>query len=162
MNAVIDWNRFAPELRDEARSAVRTLGRLLGSTPILSGINDDQAYEKGLALYEQIIAALPDQDDNAPLDGDIGALSWFEDLLGRALADYAENRWPGDNLEGGTPAALIRVLMDENALTQSDLPEVGTQGVVSEILNGKRELNLRQIKSLSVRFGIPQHYFLSK
>ncbi len=29
-------------------------------------------------------------------------------------------------------------LMEEHGLRQSDLPEIGSQGVVSEILNGKR------------------------
>ena len=37
--------------------------------------------------------------------------------------------------------------MDEHGLTQSDLPEVGSQGVVSEIIHGKRELNVRQIRA---------------
>lgn len=35
-----------------------------------------------------------------------------------------------------SPSAMLRFLMDQNYLTQSDLPEIGTQGVVSEILNG--------------------------
>ena len=44
--------------------------------------------------------------------------------------------------------------MEEHDLTQSDLPEVGSQGVVSEILGGKRALNVRQIRALSERFGV--------
>jgi len=35
--------------------------------------------------------------------------------------------------------------MDQHGLTQSDLPEIGSQGVVSEILSGKRELNARRL-----------------
>ena len=34
--------------------------------------------------------------------------------------------------------------MDEYSLNQSDLPEIGSQGVVSEIINRKRDLNIRQ------------------
>ncbi len=33
--------------------------------------------------------------------------------------------------------------MEEHDLSQSDLPEVGSQGGASEILSGKRELNVR-------------------
>ena len=44
-------------------------------------------------------------------------------------------------------------------LTQSDLPEVGSQGVVSEILGGKRTLNVRQIRALSGRFGVSPAVF---
>ena len=34
---------------------------------------------------------------------------------------------------------VLRFFMAEHSLSQSDLPEVGSQGVVSEILNGKRD-----------------------
>jgi HTH-type transcriptional regulator/antitoxin HigA len=44
--------------------------------------------------------------------------------------------------------------MTQHGLKQSDLSEVGSQGVVSEILAGKRELNLRQVRALSERFGV--------
>jgi HTH-type transcriptional regulator/antitoxin HigA len=45
-------------------------------------------------------------------------------------------------------------------LTQADLREVGTQGVVSEILAGKRKLNLRQAKALAKRFHIGLEAFI--
>jgi len=48
----------------------------------------------------------------------------------------------------------LRVLMEEHSLKQSDLPEIGSQGVVSEILSAKRQLNVRQIKLLSKRFEV--------
>jgi HTH-type transcriptional regulator/antitoxin HigA len=54
---------------------------------------------------------------------------------------------------------LLRYLMAEHELTQSDLPELGSQGVVSEILNGKRELNARQIAALAKRFGVSPAVF---
>lgn len=50
--------------------------------------------------------------------------------------------------------------MEENHMTQKDLPEVGSQGIVSEILSGKRALNLRQIRLLSRRFGISPAVFV--
>ena len=50
--------------------------------------------------------------------------------------------------------------MEEHFLSQSDLPEIGSQGVVSEIINGKRELNLRQIKALGKRFNVSPAVFL--
>jgi HTH-type transcriptional regulator/antitoxin HigA len=40
------------------------------------------------------------------------------------------------------------------------LPEIGSQGVVSEILGGKRELNARQMRALSGRFGVGPAAFL--
>ena len=50
--------------------------------------------------------------------------------------------------------------MDEHGLTQSDLPEIGSQGVVSEVLNRKCELNVRQIRALATRFGVSPAAFI--
>ena len=50
--------------------------------------------------------------------------------------------------------------MEEHDLRQSDLPEVGSQGIVSEILSGKRELNTRQIRALAERFGVSPAVFV--
>lgn len=54
----------------------------------------------------------------------------------------------------------LRYLMQEHGLRQSDLPEIGGQGVVSDSLTGKRELNLHQVKVLSQRFGISPATFI--
>jgi HTH-type transcriptional regulator / antitoxin HigA len=46
-------------------------------------------------------------------------------------------------------------------LRQSDLAtEIGGQSVVSAILNGKREINVRQAKALAARFGISAAAFV--
>ena len=60
----------------------------------------------------------------------------------------------------GSPVAVLRLLMDEHRLSQSDLPEVGSQGVVSEILRGRRQINLRQVRALSERFGVSPAVFI--
>ena len=50
--------------------------------------------------------------------------------------------------------------MRQHNLNQSDLPEIGSQGVVSEVLNGKRSLNLKQVKKLAERFGLEPEIFI--
>jgi len=59
-----------------------------------------------------------------------------------------------------SPVAVLRFLMDEHGLNQCDLPEVGSQGVVSEILRGRRQLNVRQVRALSDRFGVSPAVFI--
>jgi HTH-type transcriptional regulator/antitoxin HigA len=50
--------------------------------------------------------------------------------------------------------------MEQPVLSQADLPEIGSQSVVSEVLRGKRELNVRQIRALSRRFHVsPDAFF---
>jgi HTH-type transcriptional regulator/antitoxin HigA len=56
---------------------------------------------------------------------------------------------------------VLRFLMEEHGLTQKDLPEIGSQGVVSEVLAGRRTLNVRQIQALAARFGIHPGAFLN-
>ena len=50
--------------------------------------------------------------------------------------------------------------MEEHGIKQSDLTEIGSQGVVSEILSGRRQLNVRQIKLLSERFKVSPAVFV--
>ena len=159
-------NSFALQLggistqhRAAAKSAVSTSERLLGEFPFLAGINDDDTYDAVTALYEQILRVMPEEGEEVD-DPQVKALVWLERLMGGVLADYADTRWPAPEYPGGTPAAVLRVIMDERGLTQSDLPELGSQGVVSELLNGKREFNLRHVRALSHRFGVPVRFFL--
>lgn len=60
----------------------------------------------------------------------------------------------------GTPIESLRYLMEEHKLKQTELPEIGSQGVVSEVLKGKRNLNIRQIKKLSSRFNVSPLVFI--
>jgi HTH-type transcriptional regulator / antitoxin HigA len=50
---------------------------------------------------------------------------------------------------------MLRFLIEQDGLSQGDLPEISSQGVVSESLRGKRDLNVRQIQALSRRFHLP-------
>ncbi|HQV95420.1 MAG TPA: helix-turn-helix domain-containing protein [Anaerolineales bacterium] len=79
------------------------------------------------------------------------------DTLGTLIHAYEEEHYP---IPESTGVEILHFLMDENGLTQSDLPEVGSQGVVSEILNGKRELNVRQIKELAKKFKVSPAAFV--
>ena len=55
---------------------------------------------------------------------------------------------------------VLRFLMQEHGLTQKDLPEIGSQGVVSEVLAGRRRLNVRHIRALAARFGVDAGVFI--
>jgi HTH-type transcriptional regulator/antitoxin HigA len=66
------------------------------------------------------------------------------------------------NLAEASAIDVLRFLMSEHGLTQSDLPEIGSQGVVSEVLRGRRELNVRQIRALAARFGVGPEAFIAR
>lgn len=78
------------------------------------------------------------------------------DTLGTLIHAYEEVHHPVPDANG---AEMLRFLMQEHSLSQSDLPEIGSQGVVSEILNGKRALNVRHIRALAKRFHVSPAVF---
>lgn len=78
-------------------------------------------------------------------------------IVGYLIRDYDEMHHP---IPDAPPAEIVAFLMEQHGLRQSDLPEIGTQSIVSEVLNGKRKLNARQIKNLSERFGVAADAFL--
>jgi HTH-type transcriptional regulator/antitoxin HigA len=78
--------------------------------------------------------------------------------LGELIGDYDEVHYPGKDV---APSEMLRFLMDQHGLKQTDLAdELGSQGVVSEVLNGKRDLNLRQMRALASRFDVPVAAFV--
>ena len=79
------------------------------------------------------------------------------DTLGTLLHAYEEQHHPMPECSG---VDVLRFLMDEHGLTQSDLSEVGSQGVISDILRGKRVLNVRQIRALAKRFQVSPAVFV--
>jgi len=70
---------------------------------------------------------------------------------------YEEEHLPLNEASG---VDVIRLLMQEHQLTQAELPEIGSQGIVSEVLSGKRDLNIRMIRRLSERFQMDPKVFV--
>ena len=106
--------------------------------------------------YKNAVAALNKLLD-AGAANEKHPLADLANTLGALIGEYEDAHSPGQDV---SPLAMLRFLMEQNHLTQSGLPEIGTQGVVSEILSGKRELNVRQIKALSERFHVPRSVFV--
>lgn len=80
-------------------------------------------------------------------------------LLANLLEDYERRAFPP--LEKSSPLETLKFLMKENDLRQADLAEVfGTQSVVSEVLNGKREITKNQAKALAQKFSLRLEAFV--
>ena len=116
--------------------------------PILT-IDNDTQYNRAVERLNSLLDEVG-TDEQHPL-------YTLLDALGTMLHAYEEDRYPIPEASG---ADIFRFLMEEHGLTQTDLPEVGSQGVVSEILNGKRELNVRQIRALAKQFHVSPAVFI--
>jgi HTH-type transcriptional regulator/antitoxin HigA len=121
----------------------------LSSVVPLHAIRNDADYEKAVAALNRLLDAGA-ANENHPLAD-------LVNTLGSLIGEYDDVHYPAQEV---SPLAMLRFLMIENSLAQSDLPEIGSQGVVSEILSGKRDLNVRQIKALSGRFHVPPGVFV--
>lgn len=79
------------------------------------------------------------------------------ELLTLLIEDFEDKRY---RLPKGKPLDVLRFLMEQHHLLQKDLADVfGTPSIVSEVLNGKRELNKEQIARLSARFHVSPELF---
>ena len=116
--------------------------------PLLS-IRNERDYDRAADRLNRLIDEVGTDEDHP--------LYSLLDTLGTVMHAYEEQHHPMPECRGGE---LLQFLMDEHGLTQSDLPEVGSQGVVSEIIHGKRDLNVRQIRALATRFKVSPSVFL--
>jgi HTH-type transcriptional regulator/antitoxin HigA len=116
--------------------------------PLLS-VRNEREYTAAVKRLNELLDEIGDNEKHP--------LYSLLDTLGTLIHAYEEEHYPIPDVSG---AEVLRFLMDEHGLTQSDLPEVGSQGIVSEILNGKRELNIRQVRSLAERFKVSSSVFV--
>lgn len=116
--------------------------------PILT-IRNESGYSRAVAALNELLDEVGN-DEHHPL---YDLLDTLGTLIGAYEAEHLE-------LPAVQGREVLAYLMEEHGLRQSDLPEVGSQGVVSEVLSGKRELNMRQIRALAARFGVSAAVFV--
>jgi HTH-type transcriptional regulator / antitoxin HigA len=81
----------------------------------------------------------------------------YAELLTVLIEAYEEEHYP---IPAASPVDVLAKLMVANNLKQKDLaPLFGSESIVSEILNHKRELNKHQIEKLSRRFKVSPALF---
>ena len=117
-------------------------------SPLLS-LRNEQEYDRAVERLNRLLDEVG-TDEQHPL-------YTLLDTLGTLIHAYEEEHHPIPECSG---VDVLRFLMEEHDLTQSDLPEIGSQGVVSEILRGKRGLNVRQMRALAKRFHVSPGVFI--
>lgn len=117
--------------------------------PLLRKPTNEEDYDALVEALDELLAIVGDDEDHP--------LASLVSHVGDLIETYDEAHRP---LPRASSVEVLRYLMQEHGLAQGDLPEVGTQSVISEILGGKRRLNVRHIRALSERFGVPADVFL--
>ncbi|MHB8743676.1 MAG: helix-turn-helix domain-containing protein [Sulfuricaulis sp.] len=128
--------------------AIRDYRRLRTLVP-LGTLRTKKDHARAVEMLDAILDEIG-EDEKHPMAELADAISVF-------IEKYEDEHVP---VSQAKPSAALKFLMREHGLRQSDLPEIGSQGVVSEILVGKRELNARQIKRLAKRFSVSPAVFI--
>ena len=129
-----DIDSLAPAWRElETRAPVK-----------LRAIESERHYRAMIDFMNELLDEIGDREMH-PLMGLLDIVTVF-------VRDYEARTVEIPNPE---PSAVLRLLMEQHDLRQADLATIfGSQSNVSEILNGKREINARQARALAKRFGV--------
>lgn len=107
-------------------------------------------YEKLATILDRLLDIVGENEKHA--------LIGLVDVISHMISMYDEKH--DHQVKGTSGISALAFLMEQHSMKQSDLPEIGSQGVVSEVLNGKRQLNLNQIKKLAKRFHVSIDTFI--
>lgn len=80
------------------------------------------------------------------------------DLLVTLIEEFEEKVYP---MPGVKPHERLKYLLNEKELKQKDLLHIlGSEGVVSEMVSGKREITLKTARKLADFFNVPVELFV--
>lgn len=112
----------------------------------LKVIRTTNDYEKALQSMETVF------------DEETGPLADYAETLTILIVHYEEENFPVEKKQG---VEVLKFLMAQNNLKQKDLVGVlGGKSTVSEIINGKRPMNLQHIRVLADKFHVEPATFV--
>ncbi len=115
----------------------------------LGRLHTKAEYDRAVAVLDDILDEIGQQETHPLAD--------LAETLALFIEAYEDTHVAMPDASGPD---ILRSLMEEHELAQTGMPEIGSQGVVSEILSGKRDLNVRQITRLAARFGVSPALFI--
>jgi HTH-type transcriptional regulator/antitoxin HigA len=125
-------------------------GRLLAET-LPAVITNKSEYDRVVSLMNKL-AVIP--EDRITLEQER-----LLDLLTLLIETYDEEHY---QIPDAAPHEVIQLLMQERGLRNKDLePALGSRGVTSEVISGKRRPSRTQIKKLAEFFGVAPEVFIS-
>ena len=139
-----------PGRRNRMNNQIEKIAKIWpGIQNIFSVPHNQKEYKRLVHILDGLIDEVGENESHP--------LASLMETLGSLVESYEDQNI---QIAEGSPSDVLKYLMEEHDLKQSDLPEIGSQGVISEILSGKRQLNVRQIKLLSNRFKVSPAVFM--
>jgi HTH-type transcriptional regulator / antitoxin HigA len=106
-------------------------------------------YRQARATLEVLLNEVGD-DENHPL-------AEVLDYLADKLRAYEDERSP---IPAAPPQDVLRLLMEQHGLKQSDMADCAPQGRISDVLSGRRAISKALAQRLAQRFGVRADLFL--
>ena len=126
---------------------------LFNEYPFLTSIRDEHGYEQAIELVEELL------EDDIKYEALINLLTNTIEKWENQSELFSDFNQRQEEMDQGV--AALRVIMDQYQLGTDDFhDEIGKKSYVSQILNGKRNLTLNHIRSLSHRFSVPGSLFV--
>lgn len=141
-----ETNMAASRIKNDLRNTIKYWKYIDIREPL-----NDNDYERLSKILDQLLDMVGEDEDHE--------LIGLVDVVSHMISMYDEQKNYQINQISGINA--LKFLMEQHGLNQSDLSaEIGSQGVVSEVLHGKRKLNINQIKKLAKRFSVSYETFI--
>ncbi len=126
---------------------------LFNEYPFLTSIRDEQDYKQAIELIEELL------EDDIKYEALINLLTDTIEKWENQSELFSDFNQRQEEIDKGI--ATLKIIMDQYQLGTDDFhDEIGKKSYVSQILNGKRNLTLNHIRSLSRRFDIPGSLFV--
>ena len=104
-------------------------------------------YEKALSFIELNFDAKPNSKEGKMVE-----------ILAILVEKYEDEHFP---IEAPTPVEAIKFRMEQLGISNTELAKmIGTRARVSEIMNGKRSLSVRMMKTLHRELNVPAEILL--
>lgn len=110
--------------------------------------HSEMEYEQQLQLVDELMALSSRNKKTTEL----------LTLIASNIEKYENKLYPKAAISSNE---MLKFLMEQHDLTQADLPEIGSQSLVSKILHGERQLTAEHINKLSRRFKVSPAVFFS-
>jgi len=115
---------------------------------VLSVPQTQQDYQRTVSLLDELVDIVGNDESHSLIS--------LMDTLSLLVESYENEHY---QITDVSAKEVLQSIMQEHGLQESDFPEIGNQYNVLEILNGKQELNPKQISALSERFHVSQMVF---
>ena len=115
----------------------------------LRPIRNDVDYERTVALMNGLLDVVGDQEGHA--------LAGLLDLVSELVQDFDADHYA---IEASEPREVLRYLIEQRGLKQSDLAQVVPQSNLSAILAGKRKISATLAGKLARYFNVSPALFI--